>query len=156
MDEASDEEQLDREASTRADRFWALGYREGLDQGKEAVLEASFQRGYAEGVQAGRSLGRSQGILTALQALQGKLQGEQAAGDGAVAAQPPLLTPASTDAVCQALLHRLGGAEKQTAEGEQQQQQQQQLEHAHATFKELQARGQALDAVLQQLSQTRQ
>ena len=112
MDEASDDESdnLRREASTREDRFWALGFREGLDLGKEETLEVSFTRGYDKGLAAGQSLGTGQGILAALQALQGRpggAQGRLQALQAAAAGRERMLTPASTEAVCKALLHRL-------------------------------------------------
>ena len=112
MDEASSEDDtlnLGHEAATREGRFWGLGYREGLDLGKEEVLESSFRTGFDNGLALGRALGTSQGILTSLQALQGR----SAACHQALAAiktagviEDKLLTPASTDIVCKALLHR--------------------------------------------------
>ena len=150
MDEASDEEQhsLGREAATRADRFWALGYREGLDQGKEAVLEAGFQRGYAQGMQAGSSLGRAQGILTALQALQGRLQGGAASAAQLLAGEGVLLSPAGTELACQALLGQLSSSAEPGADSEQARQQ---ARAAADALQQLQSRAQAIQAVLQRL-----
>ena len=148
MDEASDEDQhdLSREAAARADRFWALGYREGLDQGKESVLEANFQRGYAKGMQTGRSLGRAQGILTGLQSLQGRLQGGAATAAQQLANAEDVLSPASTEQVCQAMLAELSTC-AEASEGADQIQTQ---EQAQATMRHLQARAQAVQDVLQQ------
>ena len=125
MDEASSEDDtlnLGHEAATREGRFWALGYREGLDLGKEEVLESSFRTGFDSGLALGRDLGTSQGILTSLQALQGRLAACHQALEvmtTAGVAEDKLLTPASTDVVCKALLHRLSaeGRESDAIQG---------------------------------------
>ena len=113
MDEALSEDEasnLGHEAATREGRFWALGYREGLDLGKEEVLEASFRTGYDRGLSVGQDLGTSQGILTSLQALQGRSGACTRMLETvkeAVGSVDKLLTPASTDAVCRSLLRQL-------------------------------------------------
>ena len=149
MDEASDEEHgsADREAGIRADRFWALGYREGWDHGKEAVLEASFQKGYALGVETGRVLGRAQGVLTLLQAVQGKLQGPQALSAQDLASQEPLLTPGSTDMICRALLQQASNEGQPAVDG-------QQAQSATAGLQHLQERARTLTDGLVRVQQS--
>ena len=142
MDEASDEEHasISREAATRRDRFWALGYREGLGQGKEAVLEASFHKGFILGAKTGRSLGRAQGVLACLQAMQGQLQGQQSSAARLVSGQQPLLTHTSTDTACRGMLAMQAGAGEQAAN-----------DADLAGLKQLQDRAQAIGQILQAL-----
>ena len=60
--------ELAREGELRGAGFYASGYREGLESGKEAELQAGFDGGWAEGARAGWLWGQARGAAGALRA----------------------------------------------------------------------------------------
>mmetsp|Transcript_7470 Transcript_7470/g.18519 ORF Transcript_7470/g.18519 Transcript_7470/m.18519 type:complete len:222 (-) Transcript_7470:97-762(-) len=74
-DDGSPQGELERERDARHNQFHNVGYRDGLDAGKEKTLQHGFDIGFKEGAQAGFQWGALRAAVKTLEMLCGQVPG---------------------------------------------------------------------------------